>query len=94
MKTNDPPKQKEPLAGRIRPLRRVGPGVWKSRDKKWTFIRHRTDPKPQRWFAYGGTDREPFNAGYGHSSLAEVAQWTEIDNYFDLAYKEYGTGLL
>ena len=61
----------------IRPLVRVRAGIWKSRDKRWTFMRHWTDPHPQRWFAYIDGDKEPENTGLGHSTLAEVAQWAE-----------------
>lgn len=43
----------------IRPLRRVGDGVWRSRNERWTFLRHNSDPHPQRWFAYLDEDPEP-----------------------------------
>lgn len=62
---------------RIRPLRRVNPGAWRSRDGRWTFLRHMGDPAPQRWYAYLGDDEWPHNEGMGHVSLREVAEWAE-----------------
>jgi hypothetical protein len=62
---------------KIRPLRRSNAGKWFSRDGRWTFMRHWTDPHPQRWFAYLDGDAEPDNEGAGHTTLAEVAQWAE-----------------
>jgi hypothetical protein len=56
-------------ADAIRPLRRVAPGVWKSRDGHWTFLRAQEDPHPQRWFAYQDDDAEPMNDGSGDHAL-------------------------
>ncbi len=56
-------------------LKRVGPGVWKSPDGRWTFCRHFSDPHPQRWFAYEGDDESPANEGSGHTRLADAANW-------------------
>lgn len=61
----------------IRPLRRVNAGAWRSRDGRWTFLRHWSDPHPQRWFAYLGDDDYPANDGSGHVSLRAVAAWAE-----------------
>lgn len=66
----------------IRPLRRVGDGVWDSRDQAWTFMRHRSDPHPQRWYAFNNTSAAaypeiPENEGLGHVSLCEVVDWAE-----------------
>jgi hypothetical protein len=62
---------------RIRPLAHVGPGAWRSRDARWTFLRHQSDPHPQRWFAYVDDDEEPANEGAGHVTLRAVADWAE-----------------
>jgi hypothetical protein len=78
----------------IRPLHRVGPGHWESRDGRWTFLRHWSDPRPHRWFAYlvddstsppdlthferGDHADQPQNDGLGHVTLAEVADWAEL----------------
>lgn len=59
----------------MRPLRRKGPGHWESRDGRWTFLRHWSDPQPQRWFAYLDDDDFPANEGKGHSTLTEVVEW-------------------
>jgi hypothetical protein len=61
----------------IRPLRRVRPGVWRSRDERWTFLRHQSDPHPQRWYAYEGDDDYPANDGSGHTTLRAVVRWVE-----------------
>lgn len=73
-------EQPQPTRGKstVRPLRRGGePGVWKSRDGRWTFLRHWGDPQPQRWFAYLDDDEYPANDGQGHIRLSEVADWAE-----------------
>lgn len=62
---------------KIRPLRRIAWGVWRSRDGKWTFLRHNGDPHPQRWFAYYGDHEEPDNDGEGHVTLRDAADWVE-----------------
>lgn len=61
----------------IRPLRRIQTGIWESRDGKWVFMRHESDPTPKRWFAYYGDDADPANEGSGHVTLAEVVSWAE-----------------
>jgi hypothetical protein len=61
----------------IRPLRRVNEGCWRSRDGRWTFMRHWSDPQPGRWFAFFGDRREPANEGEGHTRLQDVADWAE-----------------
>ena len=58
----------------LRPLRRVNAGCWRSRDGRWTFMRHHSDPHPQRWFAYEGDDSYPANDGLGHTTLTEVVE--------------------
>lgn len=65
------------MADRIRPLRRVGRGVWRSRDENWTFMRHESDPSPKRWFVYEGDDRDPANEGSGIITLADAVRWVE-----------------
>lgn len=60
---------------RILPLRRLGYGVWGSRCGRWTFMRHQSDPHPQRWYAYEEDDDSPSNDGLGHTSLWEVVEW-------------------
>ena len=62
---------------KIRPLKRVQDGVWRSRDGMWTFLRHNGDPHPQRWFAYHGEHLEPDNDGEGHVTLRDAADWVE-----------------
>lgn len=57
------------------PLKRVASGVWRSHDGAWTFLRHASDPKPQRWFAYSGECERPSNEGHGHVRLADAANW-------------------
>lgn len=70
----------------IRPLARTdrakggGEGVWRSRDGRWTFLRHWSDPHPQRWFAYIDGDDQPANDGMGHVSLRAVAAWAEAED--------------
>ncbi len=76
----------------VRPLRRVCPGVWRSRDGLLTFAKHFSDPKPERWYVYEtadeGVSREasghwrdegawPLNEGQGHTSLRKAAAWAE-----------------
>jgi hypothetical protein len=61
----------------ITPLRRVCAGHWQSRDKRWTFLRHWSDPHPQRWYAYLGDDVYPLNDGLGHVKLGQVARFAE-----------------
>jgi hypothetical protein len=63
--------------GSIRPLRRVNAGTWRSRDGRWTFMRHLSDPSPQRWFAYRDDDESPSNDGLGHTTLRAVVAWLE-----------------
>jgi hypothetical protein len=53
----------------MRPLVRVQSGHWRSRDGRWNFLRHDSDPHPQRWFAYLGSDDYPANEGSGDVSL-------------------------
>lgn len=59
----------------ILPLRRLSNGVWRSRDGRWTFLRHQSDPRPQRWLAYEGDNDLPANEGMGHVSLHDAAEW-------------------
>jgi hypothetical protein len=33
----------------IFPLRRGTPGNWMSRDNRWAFMRHESDPSPKRF---------------------------------------------
>ena len=61
----------------IRPLKRIEPGVWESRDGRWRFNRHESDPKPQRWFAFLDGDDEPYWSGMGHTRLADVVREVE-----------------
>ncbi len=56
-------------------LKRLGNGEWASLDGTWTFLRHHSDPHPQRWFAFQGDDEYPSNEGSGHTRLADVANW-------------------
>jgi hypothetical protein len=63
--------------GKARPLRRVSFGVWRSRDGRWTFLRHMGDPAPQRWFAYEGDNDYPSNEGMGHVTLRDAVAWSE-----------------
>ena len=65
------------MSTQIRPLRRVSWGVWRSRDGRWTFLRHNGDPHPQRWFAYLDDDEDPSNDGEGHVTLRDAARWAE-----------------
>lgn len=58
----------------IRPLRRVAEGRWQSRDGRWTFMRHWSDPHPQRWFTYQDADEEPADLG-AHIRLRDAAAW-------------------
>lgn len=50
-----------------------GPGAWLYGD--WTILRHRSDPHPQRWFAYEGDNDEAANMGEGHTRLRDVVAW-------------------
>jgi hypothetical protein len=61
----------------LRPLHCKAPGIWIAHDASWTFVRHDSDPKPKRWFAYEGDDQEPANVGQGHITLAEAVEWAE-----------------
>lgn len=62
---------------KIRPLRRVDIGVWRSRDRRWAFHRHESDPHPRRWYAYLDDCDDPQNDGMGHVTLRQVADWAE-----------------
>lgn len=62
----------------LRPLRRCrAAGVWESRDGRWVFRRHWSDPSPQRWYAYLDDDEWPANDGAGHVTLRDVVDWAE-----------------
>lgn len=61
----------------IRPLRLLSSGAWRSRDGRWTFLRHETDPNPKRWFAYLDESDWPSNPGDGHHTLKQAADWAE-----------------
>lgn len=63
---------------KIRPLRRVNAGAWRSRDKRWTLLRHQGDPHPQRWYAYLDDDRDSFYFE-GARSQRELVRWLERD---------------
>lgn len=63
------------MSFQMRPLRCDGAGVWRSRDGRWTFLRHFGDPHPQRWFAYLGDDEQPLNPGEGHTRLSDAVDW-------------------
>lgn len=67
------------LAGRrqMRPLVRLGDSGWQSRDGRWLFVPHLTDPRPHRWFAYLDGDDLPCNEGEGHTTLRESVAWAE-----------------
>lgn len=65
------------MTSSIRPLVRGTAGVWKSRDGRWTFLRHFGDPHPQRWFAYLDDLEHPTNVGEGHTRLTDVVEWAE-----------------
>lgn len=59
----------------LRPLQRVGAGHWLSHDGQWTFLRHWSDPHPQRWFAYrtrDGVTQDPVNDGSGDVTLSDA----------------------
>ena len=56
------------------------PGNWRSEDGRWLFLRHHSDPHPQRWYAFldeGGEydPAQPANDGMGHTTLREVVAW-------------------
>lgn len=63
----------------IRPLVRVAPGHWRSRDGRWTFMRHWSDPAPQRWFVFLDDDDQAHNEGGGETTLGEVVALVEQD---------------
>lgn len=66
------------MRSRVRPLVRLdSDGAYRSADGRWTFLRHETDPRPKRWFAYLDGQEFPANHGEGHTSLREVGQWAE-----------------
>lgn len=56
---------------KIRPLRRIDLGIWCSRDERWTFLRHFSDPHPQRWFTYEHGESYPAWME-GHPSLRDA----------------------
>jgi hypothetical protein len=62
---------------RLRPLKRIRQGVYRSKCGKWTFKRHYGDPRPQRWMAYIGNAVDPANEGDAVTSLWEVVAWAE-----------------
>lgn len=64
----------------VRPLRRRNEGCWRSRDERLTFLRHWSDPSPQRWFVYLDDDVTPLNEGEGHVRLQDLADWAECLN--------------
>lgn len=72
----------EPLT-QIRPLRRMNPGAWKSRDGRWAFLRHESDPDPKRWYAFLDDDDWPSNEGCGHVRLQDVADWAQREAAID-----------
>lgn len=64
------------IESRIRPVTRLdSDGAYRSADGRWTFLRHETDPRPKRWFAYLDDTDFPANSGDGHTSLREVGEW-------------------
>lgn len=85
------PDQNELCEVTIRPLRRTGtPGVWLSRDGRYSFYRHESDPQPKRWFIYDESRAseklsirrmgvEPINEGSGITSLRDAVAWAEDD---------------
>jgi hypothetical protein len=66
----------------IRPLIKIRDGQWKSRDERWEFIRHESDPQPKRWFVFDTTDHDPEgdfpeNEGSGVITLRDAIKWVE-----------------
>lgn len=62
----------------IRPLHCVRPGIHRSADGAWEFVRHESDPHPKRWFIYrtGGVEPIWFD---GSASLGEAVARVEED---------------
>ena len=56
-------------------LRRRGYGAYETRDGKFIFLRHESDPHPRRWFVFEPDDEYPLNAGEGHTTLRDAANW-------------------
>jgi hypothetical protein len=67
------------MRSRVRPLVKIDSdgAVYRSADGRWTFMRHESDPRPKRWFAYLDDTEFPANSGEGHTTLREVGQWAE-----------------